>query len=91
MARCQMYVGRLISHPCGLKAKARCASCGQPFCRDHLVSLTDPICLQCAGRYTPPDAHHRVTFEEMFDFDEHEIKAFERRQADADLGVVYDS
>jgi hypothetical protein len=76
MKTCQIYIGRLVSHPCGRKTSLHCAACRRAVCNRHI----DPggvRCAQCAGRYAPPPAPIRVTEEEMFAFSPEEISTFD--------------
>jgi hypothetical protein len=82
-----MHIGRLVSHPCGAKTVGRCTQCGSLFCGAHLVDSGDPLCVQCAGRYTPPDAPVRVTREEMLAFDNDDYAAFDA-PGDGPLDVI---
>lgn len=74
-----MVIGKLVSHPCGSKAIARCGSCGRAMCRQHLPAGT---CLQCQGRYVPSAAPLSISEGEMMTFDESEIAAFDQQGAD---------
>lgn len=72
---CQVEVGRLISHPCGQKAKRTCSVCGKRICKRH--SDAEGSCVQCTGEYVPSEALVRVG-REMFDFSEEEVDLFEQ-------------
>lgn len=77
MRTCQLYIGRLVSHPCGRKTAMLCPSCRRAVCDRHLARPGDPRCGQCAGVYTPPQAPIQVSQEEMFAFAPEEIAAFD--------------
>lgn len=83
MRRCELLIGRIISHPCSLKAKTRCGTCNRTTCAGHLSqdAAFIGICVQCAGSYAPPDGVRRISFAEMFEFDEADFDAFVLQQA----------
>lgn len=81
---CGVRVGRLIAHPCGRKAKARCGRCQKGACRVHF----DPkqrACTACTGALAPPVA--KIDLEEFgdpLDFAPEVFRAFHRRAAAPD-------
>jgi hypothetical protein len=77
MQRCDMAIGRVISHPCGTKTDKKCAACDRFMCDVHLPVSTD-TCLQCAGTYEPPLGIRHVSMAEMFELRPEEAEAFER-------------
>lgn len=90
---CVIRVGRLISHPCHLKAKARCVRCRKPTCPGHFSAETDAdsvrLCVICAGEYTPPKGVRSVDAHEMFDFDADAFAIFEQRQSMDQADALY--
>ena len=83
MRRCEIIIGRLISHPCSLKAKARCVQCDRITCAGHLSQdpETPGVCVLCTGAYAPPEGVRQISFAEMFEFDEADFDAFVVQQA----------
>jgi hypothetical protein len=77
MQTCPIYIGRLVSHPCGRKTSRACPACRRPVCERHLAAADDARCVQCAGAYTPPPAPIRVGDEEMFAFTADELAVFD--------------
>jgi hypothetical protein len=75
MAKCTLLVGRLVSHPCSAKSAGHCTKCGGSFCARH---LTVRVCVLCAGTYQVPPAPVRLTFEEMFAFDDGDFETFDQ-------------
>ena len=72
--RCRLEIGRLVAHPCGRRARKRCANCQEPRCPDHLEGDT---CTRCTGSWKRPEARMRVDWEEMFSFSEEAVEAFD--------------
>ena len=90
--RCELMVGRLISHPCGAKGRGRCSQCGRAACARHAAGATPGVCVQCAGLYQPPGAPVSITAEEMFRFTPDELARFEADDGPADHTLrPYDS
>ena len=99
MQRCDVFVGRLISHPCGAGAVRRCLGCGRPVCADHLApqpgsdDTEGPApksgrCVVCAGIYEPPPAKTRVTKEEFATFTDEEFAIFDADAMTEDFALL---
>lgn len=89
---CRVVVGRLVAHPCGLRAAAACASCQRPVCGYHLAP-GDARCVECAGLYRPvADAPVEVSLDELFAFDAEDFAAFDGGEVGRPPALaVYDS
>jgi hypothetical protein len=46
--KCQMFIGRLVSRPCGKDIHNQCTQCTQSVCNDHFEAEKN-LCSRCAG------------------------------------------
>ncbi len=70
-----MVVGRLVSHPCGTRWVGRCVRCNRSMCGVHLAE--QQVCVQCHGRYQPPEGIVSATGGALLEFDADDASAFD--------------
>lgn len=84
-ARCEIFIGVLVSHPCGARAVVRCPGCSRPICKHHLHERNPAQCVQCAGVYEPPVASTTVDLDELVSFTSDEFAVFDQAQQDTSM------
>ena len=70
-----MVVGRLVSHACGTRWVGRCVRCNRSMCGAHLAE--QQVCVQCHGRYQPPDGILSSTGGALLEFGDDDASAFD--------------
>lgn len=75
--RCEIFIGRLVSHPCAKLTAQRCDMCGRPACHRHMSQSAPTTCAVCTQEYRPPGAPVEVTMDEMLAFDDGDFGAFD--------------
>ena len=77
-----MIVGRLVSHPCGTRWVGRCVRCNRSMCGVHLAERQ--VCVQCHGRYQPPDGILSATGGALIEFGDDDALAFDEGASPGD-------
>ncbi len=81
--RCEIYIGRVVSHPCAQQAAARCGHCGKRFCTRHGSAESRGACVMCTGEYQPPEAPTKISMDELYAFGRDDLDAFDQQHVPA--------